>query len=395
MRELFSQSRWLLLTGVVVIGGLVLYDQLATPEVPRDALAVAPADARIVARIDVGAVLSSHLFEALDEERGDAGVRRIEETCGYDPLEQIEDAYVFVLGPDAHPFEHLGFVAVGPMARGRDNRARLVDCVQRVLRDQGGAVSQVEIEGETAISSAHGHSHAAFLGSDGVVGGDRAVVASAIRVLRDGEPSALGQEDLRRLWARVGADADAVVVARLPERWLPAVRRMARGLGGDLEALASVRAFGLGLRLRAGFYLGAALETRSSRDAQRLDAALRGQIEGLLEDPVTRLSVVGRALRRIDTQAEGSEVVVTARLTDGQVDQLLELWRELRRQARDEGNAAPARGAGAEVELEAAPEPNSAEPPAVPEADPESDEPPPEAPDGPRLDEPAESPHSM
>lgn len=347
MRELWTKSRWLVLSAVVVAAVAFLMSRTAGPSVPSEPLAAAPAGASIVAHVDVGAVTSSHLWNALlEEDREEGGVRRIERACGYDPLDDVDEAVVFTTGSDERPFAHVGFVARGEVARGSANRRRLVECVGAVLADRGpGAVREVELEGVPAIASASGGSHAAFLGEDGVVGGDREVVAGAIRVARGDAPSAASDATLRRLWDRVSADRDVVVVARLPARWLPALRRMSQSLPEETSALADVRAIGVGLRVRGGLSLGVAAETTGAESARRLERTVIDETDALLEQPLMRVSAIGRALRRLEVESQGREVVLTLSLTNAQLDDLLSLWRELRT-ARDEDGAPRERPAG-------------------------------------------------
>src|SRR5690606_15665097 len=232
--------------------------------IPESALAAAPAGSSIVMRVDVAAVTASHAFQALlEEDRAEGGVRGVARACGYDPLDQVDEAFVFVSGSPERPFSEVGFVASGEMARGSENRQRLIDCVGAVVSGRG-AMQRVEVEGIPAIASSSGASHAAFLGSDGVVAGDRPMVARAIRVAAGDAPSAAGDATLARLWSRVSADRDIVAVAHLPERWIPALRRMARQLEGDLSALAGVRALGAGVRVRGGLSIGLAAETEDA-----------------------------------------------------------------------------------------------------------------------------------
>lgn len=325
------KTRWLVLSAAVVAVGAFVLARTEGPSTPSEPLAAAPSGASIVARIDVGAVTSSHLWNALLEEDPDErGVRRIERACGYDPLEQVDEAIVFATGTTERPFEHVGFLARGEMARGEANRRRLVECVSAVVGDRGGALRRVEVEGEPAVASASGGSHAAFLGADGVVGGDREVVASAIRVARGDAPSAANDATLRRLWERVSSDRDVVVVARLPDRWLPALRRMSRSLAEAPSALGDVRAIGVGVRVRGGLAIAVAAETASEAGARRLEEAVTAQSDALLDEPLLRLSALGRALRRLEVESRGRELLVTLSLTNAQIDELLALWRELR-----------------------------------------------------------------
>ncbi|MBX3270293.1 MAG: hypothetical protein KF729_08525 [Sandaracinaceae bacterium] len=352
MRELWERGRWLL--GGALVAGAAAF-ALATwgggPTLAAHPLELAPERARLVARVDVGALLRSHLFRALAEEDGEATPRRIERTCGYDPLDQIDEAVVFVSGPAQRPFEQLGFVARGAMARGRDARERLVRCVRSVVREQGGAIEEVEVEGVRAVRSAHGGSHAAFVGDDGVVGGDRELVEGVLRVTAGRAPSARGDAVLARLWDRVAAGRDVVLVGRLPERWLGALRGPASEAPAELEALAAVRAFGLGVGLARGLALGGALVTESERDAATLASEVTSRVDAELRDPMARFSAIGAALRRLRVEAQGADVVVAIELSERQIDDVLGLWHELRRRAAEE----EARGGAPRVDPDAAP----------------------------------------
>lgn len=348
VKELLYRGRWVFAAAALVAAGTFLAARSQDAGSWEHPLDVAPAAARIVADIDVAAVTRSHLWEVLLEADDEGGVRRIERTCGYDPLDQVEDAVVFIFGQEARPFAHVGFVARGQMARGRSNRERLAECVESVIREQGGAIQQTEIAGERAVASAHGGSHAAFFGADGVVGGDRAVVEAALEVEQGGAPSASSVPEMTRLWNRVSHGRDVVAVARLPERWVPALQRMAGGVGGDLSSLTTIEAVGIGVGLRTGVSVGAAARTGSSSDAQALASQLRGRVDQALADPMARLSVAGAALRRIEVEADGSDVVLTFALTDDQIDDLWDLWRELRERAQRERHAS-------EADAEAAP----------------------------------------
>ena len=46
---------------------------------------------------------------------GGSGAARIERVCGFDPLDQVRDVIVFVLGSEGRPLEHVGFVARGAL----------------------------------------------------------------------------------------------------------------------------------------------------------------------------------------------------------------------------------------------------------------------------------------
>ncbi len=339
MSELWAKSRWIVISATLIAAGAFALSMLGPDPLPTDPLALTPTGTSILARIDVRTVTRSHVWNALlaaDED--EQGVRRIERTCGYDPLEEVEEAVVFALGEEERPFSHLGFVARGEMARGGENRRRLVQCVRQVVGGSG--MREERIEGERALASSSRRSYAAFLGSDGVVAGDRSVVSRVIRIVH-GDARAANDAELRRLYQRLSPDRDAVAVGRLPARWLPAVRRFAQDLEGDLDALSAVRALGVGVGVRGGLSIAVAAVTDRASDAERLERAIDEQTDALLRDPRVRLSAIGRALRRLDVHADGREVAISLSLSNAQVDDLLELWRELRGRLMAEPPAVP------------------------------------------------------
>lgn len=326
MLEQLRQARWILAAAVVLLGGGFALSQMTSDSVPEHPLGLAPEGAEIIAHIDVPAVTGSHLFGVLLEQDSGADVRRVEETCGYDPLEQVDHALVFAMGTD-RPFEQLGFVARGELARGREARERLVGCVQAVLADRGGDVSSTEIEGISAMASVRGDSVAAFFGADAVLGGDRDIVASTIRVARGQARSAVSDADLRAVFDRLRT-GDLKVVGRLPDAWLPAMMRMAQGLDPSVGALLGVRTIGLGADLQAGVELQLVLRS-SEEDSGAIEEMVTAQAAELLTDLRVRLSVVGTVVRALEVERQGPDVVLRARASDDQLDALRELWIEL------------------------------------------------------------------
>lgn len=325
MKDLLFRSRWVLLIAGLAAGAAFGANALLGADLAEDPLAISPADANLVISLDARALMDSSLWRAMLDDRGE-GPRRIERTCGYDPLGEVERVVIFVSGDGDDPFGRVGFVARGEMARGASNRERLVGCVGRVLGEQGGGTRLLEIEGVTAMASQRGSSHAAFLGRDAVVGGDRDVVASTIRIT-DGElPSADQRADLRALHRRVADLDDVVVVARLPRQWLPALERMAGALPEQLDALISVRGLGLGVSFANGLRARAVLR---ADDAAGLADALQSMLDGALEDADTRRSIVGTALRRVRVEPGDGGARVALRVSDDVVEDLVALYQEM------------------------------------------------------------------
>ena len=81
-----------------------------------------------------------------------------------------------------------------------------------------------------AIASADGPSRAAFLGRDGIVGGDEAVVRQAILVDHGEAEGADSDPVLARLWQRVASREQVVAVAQVPANWRGWLGRMLGGI---------------------------------------------------------------------------------------------------------------------------------------------------------------------
>src|SRR5688572_21197918 len=83
---------------------------------PAEALERVPGTTPAVLWLDVAPVLRSKLVRRLLAQEGhDEGLRRIERECGFDPLEQVSDAVVFVHGDRADELESIGVVARGAL----------------------------------------------------------------------------------------------------------------------------------------------------------------------------------------------------------------------------------------------------------------------------------------
>lgn len=306
---------------------------------PASALAAAPEGATAVVHVDVPALLASPLWRAVVDE-DDAGLERIERACGFDPIERLRSVAVFVVGTQARPFERLGFLARGDLPR-----ERLVACVQEVVEADGGGIERVSIEGVPAIASAHGPSRAAFIGGDGVVGGDELVVREIIRVDRGDAPGADADPALARLWERVAGRRDVIAVAHLPPNWRQWLGRL--GADVELDALEAARALGVGARIERGLGLTIAVETDTPEDASALAGEARARLEGLRSMPLLGLSPAGAALRRVQLDAQGGVAIATLDLDQGQLASLVQLVRDLldRRRAAALERARPERGA--------------------------------------------------
>lgn len=323
----------------VALGSYGLSRLAALREDTASPLARVPRDAVMVAAFEVPAVTQSALWRALTAEPAEAEdpelARDLDAGCGRDLVDQVDELIVFAGGTPEEPFRRIGVLAHGPVARGLDARNRLVQCVERHVAHDAPGVRRTQVDGEAAIASSDGRSFAAFVGRDGVVGGDRESVAGALRVARERAPSADDDANLGRLWARVGRDRAAVAVLRLPDRWRRWLARGGANLGGaDLSDLGEVRAVGVGLDLSHGVGVAAVADTGGVDAAPLVVRSLQTAIENVQRSPLVRVSVLGRLLRRIELEAQGREVIVVATVREREVRTLLTLWRDLSRLGR-------------------------------------------------------------
>lgn len=285
----------------------------------------APEGATAVAWIDIDAVLESTLWSRLVRARGgDAGIRQIERQCGFDPIAQLDDLVLFAMGDEPQELERVGVIARGVL----DHEA-LARCVAEVVKAEGGEVRRIEIGGVPAVAG-RGSSRAAFIGADGVVAGSEQIVRDVVGVVHEGRPSADDDATLSRLWGRVAGGRHVAVVGHLPAPWRRTIRGVLRDADrASLSSLAGARAFGLGLRVTRGLGAGAAIEMDHGDQAREAVAALRAEIDRTLDDTLIALSPVAPALRRVDVEAQGSDVIVTVELSPSQVDELIDLGEDL------------------------------------------------------------------
>jgi hypothetical protein len=303
---------------------------------PRDALTMAPSHTVGVAELDVPGLRTSALWAELVGD-GDAGMARVRQACGFDPLDAVRTLHVFLLGesedredPSEASLDEVAFVARGAL----DHEA-LVRCIGAVVAEDGGGVHPTVIEGVDALASDHGASVAAFYGRDGLVAGADVVVAELLRIQQGASPPMARDEGLTRLWGRTASRRHVRLVVRLPRNWQRFVERVATV--GALDALSSARAVALGATLDEGIALTAAVELGdrdAAVDAQRvLDTRARETIA----DPELGVSAVSVPLRRLALEASGRDLVARVTLDRAELEAVvLVLRRALASRARDD-----------------------------------------------------------
>lgn len=312
--------------GIIAVGVGVAFWLQRGPSLRPDPIDNAPEGTVAVARMDVSAVLGSSLWRRFVSDRGgDAGLQRLREQCGFDPAEQIDELSAFVLG-EAESLDHVVFAAQGPL-----DLDALGECMQQVMREDGGGLRETEVAGVPALAGLRGESRIAVLGRSGVLFGQRVALTSVIANLKV-EPHR--DAELQAIWEQLGPRRDVEVVARIPDHWRPFFEELRLPPEGQTlvtEALANLRALGLTLRVRRGLAFGLVLRYAEAADARRVADALAAQRERLLQSIMVSLSPAGPALRAIAMEADGAQLTLAADFDQQRVDRLVELFEELGR----------------------------------------------------------------
>lgn len=311
------------LLALAALVGVLAYGLSRRAAGPRDLLGSAPSRSMLLVELDIPALRRSSLFRELVGQ-SDAGLDTIVERCGFDPLESLRTAQVFVLR--THEGEDEGLDEVAFVARGELDHERLARCVGDVVADDGGGVHATTIEGADAIASDHGSSVAAFLGRDGIVAGNDVIVAELLRIQAGASPAMRRDDALVRLYRRTGPASHVRAVAHLPAHWQAFLGRLAE-LGGEALHLDRAQALGLGASLDDGIALTVALDLGSPDDARGARTALEASIAEARRDPDFAASALAVTLGHLAIRSEGSDLVASASLDRPELDATVALVR--------------------------------------------------------------------
>lgn len=308
---------------------------------PPDLLAVVPGDAIGLMRVRVDRVVASDAYKRLVVERGGArGVQQVQARCGFNPLERVSELVVF-----ARPSPGGGLPRFAFAARGELRHEELLDCVKKFTGSDESSLRYEEIEGIGTIQSKKGTSRAAFIGKDGVLGGDAESVRAAIHALRKLAPSAAQDALLSGLYRDVDQGSDIALVSRFPEEAKPAVRVLARLGGPDLEQLAAIRAFSANLATSGGRLTGGALlVARDAAHAAQLVDLGKRTVSRLLAIPGIGLTPASSVLRAIQMEALADRATFAGSVKVSTIETLLELIPALEQLMNGPPSSAAARG---------------------------------------------------
>jgi len=307
---------------LAIVGASAWFLLRTKHSLPTDPLAAVPGDAYGVVRIRLDRLLKSQAWQELVVEQGGAdGIENIKKTCGFDPLEGIEQLVVF-----ARPAPRGGTPRFAFTARGEIKHEQLIDCVQKLTGKGRSALTREDIEGITTVRSQKGGSRAAFVGRDGIIGGDAESVRAVINTMLEKAPSAAKEPQLSQLYREGSDSSDIQLVARMPKELLPLLQALAQLGNAQLAAVSSVQAVSASANLVEDKITGGAvLLTNGPGQAEaivQLVSALRAR---LLDIPGIGLTGFSNTLRSIQVEANGPRATFGGTIKVGTAAALLEL----------------------------------------------------------------------
>jgi hypothetical protein len=263
-------------------------------------------------------------------------------------------------------------------ARGDLKHEALVDCVKKV-GGGGGDLAREDIEGIPAVRSRKGSSRAAFIGRDGVIGGDAESVIAAINTLVGKAPSLAQDAGLRELYGQFDQGTDIAGVARMPDEVRAMLQTMAQSLAGtQIAVLTEAKAVAGSMSLGGARITGGGLiVTHSPEHAVATVMLVRSYIDRVLDLPGIGLTPAASVLRGVQTDVQGERATITGQVKVSTVEALLELLPAFRQLKGlfDEPRGAESQNASAAART--APQPGQ-DP--VPTVEPLATDPEPEAP---------------
>jgi hypothetical protein len=378
LRRVKRSSLLAVVAGILLACGLAYYFLVPRHSLPPDLLTVVPADAYGFVRLDVPSVLASDAYKRLVVERGEAeGVERIKKACGFNPLERLKELVVFARPAPGALLPRFAFVGRGDLPHGE-----LVDCVKKFAGKGAADLKRVDYEGIPAVTSSGGGSRAAFVGRDGVVGGDADSVHAVLNAVVGKAEGMASDSVLRGLYREIQGGTDVAVVARMPDELRPLFLIFAARLPGGLSALTDVRALSANATLAQGKVAGGAVLVTSGPDkASAVVDAARAQVARFLAIPGVQLTPAGGVLRDIQMEARAERATFAGSIKVSTLEALLEILPALQQLSGALTEpAAPPAGPVAMGDAGAPSEPDAGAPEPKPEPRPTKKRPAPPAP---------------
>jgi hypothetical protein len=289
---------------------------------PADPLAAVPADAYGVVHIRVDRVLASDAWKRLVVERGQAkGIEKVQVLCGFNPLARLTELTVF-----ARPAPGGGLPRFAFAARGDLNHEELLDCVKKFTGGDSSALQREDIEGIPTVQSKKGSSRAAFLGRDGIVGGDAESVTAAIHAVLQKAPSLSGDALMKGMYSELEQGSDITLVTRLPDDAKPMIRQLSTVAGPKALLLEEIKLFGLTVVTSSAKLAGGlTLLTGSTQEASTFVELGKHAIARLLTIPGIGMTPAYGVLKTVQTEVRGDRATFSGQIKVATIESLLEL----------------------------------------------------------------------
>ncbi len=292
--------------------------------IPDGALLVASADVSVLRKTGVMAPLFS-------EGREIAGIGKVRDVCGFDPMESITELGVGI--PAAGNDGDFGLVAVGKI-----DAEALLTCASKVIEARGGKPVVSPIGGfRTVRDSAALSSDAEIAVRDGgpvLLGAGtylRAMIDAA-----DGRIPRVSQDILHaRLGQDIGSGALRVTVVLTPEQRRTLNEELARG-GASGSPAASMIGIGVAISFDARVGLSGIVACEAAKSCEELGKIFDARRASQSEDLLFRVIGAAPILERMKIGTEGTRISarvdMSADEATGLVERLLVLRQAMQRQ---------------------------------------------------------------
>lgn len=294
------------------------------PNLPEHALEAVPADAAIVAEVEIDKILSSQSWsEILLAYLDHPILREAHSECKIDPLRQFTKATIFARPAKNRPIESAGFFAKGDL-----DLQRLGDCAEKIARKSSVALNKKELDGLPSLSIAGRNLYLASIGSQTIVGGSEHTIREILSVAQSSAQSLASNTSLDQQWNRMDQGAAVTVAIRLGSEWRHKIHQYFESdRYRQVQRLLSNLDFALvSLRLEKEMIVGMILSMQTPDMAGSAQAWLETEKQVLLDKPLVSLSSMGGILRKIRLHTERKQAIVNVQLERAEVDALLRLF---------------------------------------------------------------------
>ncbi len=296
------------LVSILTVGVLVLLVHRGQTLQASQLLWELPSTTRAVLHIDADALRRTAAAKTLvDAFIAEERLTEVEAVCGLDPFATLDEATLWVRGPEEQPFQSIGL-----MLRGRTVDAEtLAECHRSLVEARGG--STVVLRGSTGplLTTTDRRSAVALVGDRTIVTGSVQTVAEVMAVQRSGAPALAERARIAGLWPKVSEGASIAAVLDPPPHWKSALERITT-LEDEAPALQGLETMALSVKRGSAQTVEVYVEIVDAALAAKNVAILRGWAEApppSVEPPWTDV------VRSMRARADASTIVITLDVT--------------------------------------------------------------------------------